>query len=357
MSLDFINGADYAPRHNWTREEVLTLFDLPFNDLMFKAQTIHRANFPANEVQLSTLLNIKSGGCSEDCKYCSQSSRYQTGLQASKMLTKEVVKAYAVKAQAQGASRFCMGAAWKNLKDRDMERVAGIIGEVKGLGMETCMTLGMLTDDQAQKLKEAGLDYYNHNIDTSEAHYENVVTSHSYQDRLNTLQAVQEAGINVCSGGILGLGEKQQDRADMLCTLANLPTHPQSVPINNIVPIDGTPFEEHEEVEAIELVRMIAVARIVLPKSVVRLSAGRSALSREGQAMCFMAGANSIFYGETLLTTENPAAAADRQLLADLGMVSGPAKPFDTHPHDLVPEANLEAMLADTDVIIAEAGE
>ncbi len=342
-----IEPSDILPRGGWTREEVLELFAMPFNDLLFKAQSVHRANFPANEVQLSTLLNIKSGGCSEDCKYCSQSSRYQTGLQASKMLTKDVVKAYAVKAQAQGASRFCMGAAWKNLKDRDMERVAGIIGEVKDLGMETCMTLGMLSDDQAQKLKEAGLDYYNHNIDTSEAHYGNVVTSHTYQDRLDTLQAVQEAGINVCSGGILGLGESSNDRADMICTLANLPTHPQSVPINNIVPIDGTPFEEHEEVDVLDLVRMIAVARIVLPRSVVRLSAGRNALSREGQSMCFMAGANSIFYGETLLTTENPAAAADRQLLDELGMVSGPAKPFETHPHDLVPEANLEQMLAE----------
>lgn len=348
MTVDFLqNSPEFTPRHNWIRDDVMALFRMPFSDLLFKAQTIHRANFPANEVQLSTLLNIKSGGCSEDCKYCSQSSRYKTGLQASKMLTKEVVKAYAVRAKAQGASRFCMGAAWKNLKDRDMERVAGIIQEVKSLGMETCMTLGMLTDDQAGSLKEAGLDYYNHNIDTSQSHYKNVVTSHSYQDRLDTLKAVQQAGINVCSGGILGLGEKEEDRADMLCTLANLPTHPQSVPINNIVPIDGTPFEGHEEVEALALVRMIAIARIVLPRSVVRLSAGRNALSKEGQAMCFLAGANSIFYGETLLTTENPAAEADQQLLAELGMVSGPAKPFHTHPHDLVPEANLETMLAE----------
>nr|WP_280955308.1 biotin synthase BioB [Cohaesibacter intestini] len=350
------NSEDFSPRHDWTREEVMALFVMPFNDLLFKAQSVHRANFPANEVQLSSLLNIKTGGCSEDCKYCSQSSRYQTGLQASKMLTKDVVKAYAQKAQAQGASRFCMGAAWKNLKDRDMERVAGIIQEVKNLGMETCMTLGMLSREQAAQLKDAGLDYYNHNVDTSPSHYCKVVTSHSYEDRLNTLKAVQEVGINVCSGGILGLGEEEVDRADMLCTLANLPIHPQSVPINNLVPVDGTPFAEHVSVESLDFIRMIAVARIVLPRSAVRLSAGRKALSKEGQALCFFAGANSIFYGETLLTTENPDAVADRQLLAQLGIESGPAKPFETHPHDLVPEANLEKMLAEGGPL-AEAGE
>ena len=307
-------------RNDWQLDEIQVLFDMPFNDLLFKAHTIHRENFDPNYVQVSSLLNIKTGACPEDCSYCSQSSKYDTGLEREKLMEIDTVLEQAKTAKDQGATRFCMGAAWRNPTDKSLDKVIPMIQGVKAMGMETCVTLGMLTQDQAFTLKEAGLDYYNHNLDTSEENYSNVITTRNFQDRLNTLESVQNADINVCSGGILGLGEEQTDRASMLRSLANLDKHPDSVPINLLVPIPGTPFEKIEPPTESEFVRTIAVARIMMPKSVVRLSAGRTDMGEAMQALCFFAGANSIFYGEQLLTTDNPDTGSDKALFETLGL-------------------------------------
>ncbi|MEO8402792.1 MAG: biotin synthase BioB, partial [Gammaproteobacteria bacterium] len=304
----------------WTAEECLALFNLPFADLIYKAQITHRENFPENTMQLSTLLNIKDGGCPEDCHYCPQAARYHTGVKAKKMLSVAVVKKQAEAAKAAGATRFCMGAAWRELKDRDVPAIAQLIQEVKGLGMESCVTLGMLTDSQAQALKDAGLDYYNHNVDSSPEYYEEIITTRTYDDRLQTLGHVREAGIKVCSGGIIGMGESRQDRAGMLLTLANMSPQPESVPINNLVPVPGTPLANAPAIDPFEFVRTVAIARIMIPKTRVRLSAGRSSMSDEMQALCFIAGANSIHYGDKLLMTGNPAVEHDRDLLKRLGI-------------------------------------
>jgi len=307
-------------RNDWNLEEINALFNMPFNDLLFMAHSIHREIFDPNQVQVSSLLNIKTGACSEDCSYCSQSSKYDTGLDREKLMEVEQVLLQAKEAKDKGASRFCMGAAWRNPTDKSLDKVIPMIKGVKELGMEACVTLGMLTQEQAIRLKEAGLDYYNHNIDTSKENYTNVVTTRIFQDRLDTLEAVQNADINVCSGGILGMGETQTDRASMLQSLANLETHPDSVPINLLVPIPGTPFENIEPPSESEFVRTIAVARILMPKSVVRLSAGRLEMGEGMQALCFFAGANSIFYGDQLLTTGNPTVDNDQLLFDRLGI-------------------------------------
>ncbi len=307
-------------RHDWKRDEVLALFAKNFNDLMFEAASVHRSYFNPAEVQASTLCSIKTGGCAEDCGYCSQSAHFDTDVKASKLIDVDNVLEQARAAKAAGASRFCMGAAWRSPKERDMAALTGMISEVKAMGMETCATLGMLTPDQAMRLKEAGLDYYNHNIDTSERFYNEVISTRTFQDRLDTLDNVRSAGMNVCCGGILGLGEGEADRADMLITLANMEKHPESVPINMLVPIAGTPMENNKKIDAIDFVRTVAVARIMMPESFVRLSAGREEMSEEMQAWCFFAGANSIFYGDTLLTTSNPQTEKDNALLAKLGM-------------------------------------
>ena len=307
-------------RNDWNLEEINALFNMPFNDLLFMAHSIHREIFDPNQVQVSSLLNIKTGACPEDCSYCSQSSKYDTRLDREKLMEVEQVLLQAKKAKDKGASRFCMGAAWRNPTDKSLDKVIPMIKGVKELGMEACVTLGMLTQGQAIKLKEAGLDYYNHNIDTSKENYTNVVTTRIFQDRLDTLEAVQNADINVCSGGILGMGETQTDRASMLQSLANLETHPDSVPINLLVPIPGTPFENIEPPSESEFVRTIAVARILMPKSVVRLSAGRLEMGEGMQALCFFAGANSIFYGDQLLTTGNPTVDNDQLLFDRLGI-------------------------------------
>lgn len=302
--------------------EVLELFELPFSDLMFKAQTLHRRYFDANEVQLSQLLSIKTGGCPEDCAYCPQSAKYKkdTGLDAAKLMDVEKVVADARAAKAAGASRYCMGAAWSRPKDKDLDQVIEMVKQVKALGLETCLTLGMLEKHQAERLKAAGLDFYNHNIDTSPEYYSEIITTRTFQDRLDTLEHVRNAGLNVCSGGIVGMGEAREDRAGMLKTLATLETHPQSVPINMLVKVKGTPLAESEDLDPFEYVRTIAVARIMMPASYVRLSAGREAMSDEMQALCFLAGANSIFYGEKLLTTPNPASNKDMKLFERLGI-------------------------------------
>jgi biotin synthase len=307
-------------RSDWTRGEILDLFALPFNALLHRAHETHRRYFDPDRVQLSTLLNIKTGGCPEDCKYCSQSIHYETGLEAERLLERDEIRAAAVAAKAAGAQRFCMGAAWRELKDRDVPRIAAIVQEVRALGLETCMTLGMLTAGQAAQLKAAGLDYYNHNVDTSEEYYGEIITTRSYQDRLDTIVTVHDAGIKVCSGGIIGMGERREDRAGMIETLANLDPHPESVPINMLVPIAGTPLGDGKALDSFEFVRTIAVARIAMPRAVVRLSAGRQALSDEAQALCFHAGANSIFYGERLLTTGNPDHEKDLALFARLDL-------------------------------------
>ncbi|BBB22759.1 biotin synthetase [Abyssogena phaseoliformis symbiont OG214] len=307
-------------RNDWTLKEVEALFALPFNDLLFQAHSIHRQNFDPNQVQISSLLNIKTGACPEDCSYCSQSSKYDTGLEREKLMEVDLVLQQAKEAQDKGTTRFCMGAAWRNPTDKSLDKVIPMIQGVKAMGMETCVTLGMLTQEQAFTLKEAGLDYYNHNIDTSKEHYSNVVTTRNFQDRLNTLESVQNADIHVCSGGILGLGENQTDRASMLRSLSNLKTHPDSVPLNLLVPIPGTPFENIKPPTESEFIRTIAVARIMMPKSVVRLSAGRTEMGEAMQALCFFAGANSIFYGEQLLTTDNPNTNSDQDLFARLGI-------------------------------------
>jgi len=308
-------------RHDWTAAEVRALFALPFPDLMFEAQRIHRMHFDPREVQISTLLSIKTGGCPEDCAYCPQSAHYETGVAAAKLMDLDAVLAEARKAKVAGASRFCMGAAWRSPKDRDLEEVCAMIAGVGALGLETCATLGMLTQGQARRLKAAGLDYYNHNIDTSPEYYGRIITTRTYQDRLETLAHVRDAGIRVCCGGIVGMGESPEDRVGMIATLASLPVHPESVPINMLVRVEGTPLAAGEALDPIAFVRTVAVARITMPASVVRLSAGREAMSEETQALCFLAGANSIFYGPKLLTTANPAPDRDTNLLDRLGMV------------------------------------
>jgi biotin synthase len=307
-------------RHDWTLPEVKALFTLPFNDLVFKAQSVHRAHFDPNAVQVSTLLSIKTGGCEEDCAYCPQSSHFDTGVKADKLMSLEAVMEAAGKAKASGASRFCMGAAWREPKDRDMDKITALVRGVKSLGLETCATLGMLKPEQAVSLKEAGLDYYNHNLDTSEAYYKEIITTRTYKDRLDTLENVRNAGMNVCCGGIVGMGESPDDRADFLRTLANLPKHPESVPINLLVQVKGTKLDGTMRVHALDFVRTIAVARILMPTSFVRLSAGREEMSDEMQALCFFSGANSIFYGEKLLTTPNPDVNEDTKLFERLGV-------------------------------------
>ncbi len=304
----------------WTSEQAQAIYAMPFNDLLFRAQTIHRQNFDPNAVQLSRLLNIKTGGCPEDCGYCSQSSHYPSGLTASKLMEVERVIAEARKARDSGATRYCMGAAWRSPKDRDMDAVIAMVKGVKALGMETCMTLGMLDQHQARVLGEAGLDYYNHNIDTSERYYKDIITTRHFADRLETLEHVRASGVKVCCGGIVGMGETAADRVDMLVTLANLPEPPESVPINMLIPMEGTPLAAVAPIDPIEFVRTVALARIMMPESFVRLSAGRTAMSDEMQALCFFAGANSIFVGDTLLTAGNPEADKDRALFGKLGL-------------------------------------
>ena len=314
------SNADQIIRHDWKIEEIEALYNLPFADLMYRAQTLHRENFDPNTVQMSTLLSIKTGGCAEDCGYCPQSVHHESSVKAEPLMPLDQVIANATEAKESGASRFCMGAAWRNLKDRDLERVADMVSGVKDLGLETCVTLGMLEEHQAKRLKEAGLDYYNHNLDTSPEFYGKVISTRTYQDRLDTLSYVRDADINVCSGGIGGLGENDADRAGMLMGLANMPSHPQSVPINLLVKVEGTPLAENDDIDPLEFVRTIAVARLMMPKSYVRLSAGRESMSDELQAMCFLAGANSIFYGEKLLTTDNPDTNHDLRLFERLGI-------------------------------------
>ncbi|RUO44191.1 biotin synthase BioB [Aliidiomarina taiwanensis] len=305
----------------WKREQIQALFELPFNDLLFQAQTVHRAHFKPNEVQVSTLLSIKTGACPEDCKYCPQSARYDTGLEKEQLMEVQQVLKQAERAKSTGATRFCMGAAWRDPKDRDMPKLQAMIQGVRELGLETCMTLGMLNGEKAQALAEAGLDYYNHNLDTSPEYYGDIITTRTYADRLNTIENVRSAGMKVCSGGIVGMGEQAKDRVGLLQQLANMEQPPESVPINMLVKVPGTPMADLDDLDPFEFVRTIAVARILMPTSHVRLSAGREAMSDELQALCFFAGANSIFYGEKLLTTDNPEAEADQQLFARLGIV------------------------------------
>ncbi|MBO1324146.1 biotin synthase BioB [Acetobacter sp. TBRC 12305] len=307
-------------RHDWTVDEIRALLNLPFPELMFQAQTVHRATFDPTEIQISTLLSIKTGGCPEDCAYCPQSALHEDSVKAEKLMAVEQVLAEARKAKAAGAGRFCMGAAWRSPKERDLDTVCAMIEGVKELGLETCVTLGMLDDMQAKRLKNAGLDYYNHNLDTSPDYYGEIITTRTYQDRLDTLGSVRDAGISVCCGGIVGMGESETDRAGLIAALATLPVHPESVPINLLVRVEGTPLAKADEVEALDFVRMIAAARITMPKSRVRLAAGRENMTDETQSLCFLAGANSIFYGERLLTTPNPQAQRDRALLDRLGM-------------------------------------
>ena len=307
-------------RHDWSRDEVRAIFAQPFNELLFKAHNVHRQYFDPNAVQVSTLLSIKTGGCPEDCNYCPQSVHYDTGLETERLMDIEAVVVAAKRARQAGATRFCMGAAWRNPKGKNFERVLEMVSRVQAEGLETCATLGMLDEEQAQALKAAGLDYYNHNLDTSPEFYGDIITTRTYDDRLDTLTHVRDAGINVCCGGIVGLGEGREDRVALLCELANLPEHPGSVPINQLVKVEGTPLEQQTDIDAIEFVRAIATARILMPVSYVRLSAGRSEMTDEMQALCFFAGANSIFYGEKLLTTGNPDTANDDALFGKLGL-------------------------------------
>ena len=307
-------------RHDWTREDVRALFALPFPELIFRAQSVHRLHFDPREVQISTLLSIKTGGCPEDCAYCPQSVHYDTGVKAEKLMHLDAVVAEARAAKHAGASRFCMGAAWREPKDRDLDKVCEMVEGVKALGLETCATLGMLTGGQAKRLKAAGLDYYNHNLDTSPEYYGAIITTRAYQDRLDTLAHLREAGIHVCCGGIVGMGESAEDRVGMIATLANLPVHPESVPINMLVEVEGTPLARGVKLDPIDFVRTVAVARLTMPESVVRLSAGREDMSDETQALCFLAGANSIFYGPKLLTTPNPERDHDMRLMDRLGL-------------------------------------
>ena len=333
-------------RHDWKRSELLDLLALPFNDLLEHAHAVHRAHHDPNAVQVSTLLSIKTGGCPEDCAYCPQAARYHTGVQAEKLMELDAVLERARAARDAGATRFCMGAAWRSPKDRDIPKVAAMIREVRALGMETCATLGMLSEGQARALKDAGLDYYNHNLDTAPEFYGEIIHTREYQDRLDTLEHIRAAGMRTCCGGIVGMGESREQRAGLLQTLANLPEHPQSVPINRLVQVEGTPLNGTALLDPFEFVRTIAVARIVMPKSVVRLSAGRAEMSDEVQALCFYAGANSIFYGEKLLTTGNPDVAHDRELFERLGLKPMQVTAEDPHgttthcgitePHDAV---------------------
>ena len=318
-------AGDATIRHDWSRAEIRALFELPFPELVFRAQSLHRAYFDPTEVQISTLLSIKTGGCPEDCAYCPQSARYDTGVRAEKLMTLDAVVAEARAAKGAGASRFCMGAAWREPKERDLDKVCEMVEGVRALGLETCATLGMLDAAQAARLKAAGLDYYNHNLDTSPEYYGAIITTRTYQERLDTLAHVRDAGIHVCCGGIVGMGESEDDRVGMIATLAALPVHPESVPINMLVKVEGTPLAsgptEAKPLDPIDFVRTIAVARICMPQSVVRLSAGREDMSEETQALCFLAGANSIFYGPKLLTTSNPERDRDRKLMDKLGLV------------------------------------
>jgi biotin synthase len=314
------NHAPLPADAEWTPERILALFELPFNDLLFRAQQVHREHHAPNQVQLSTLLSIKTGGCAEDCGYCPQSAHHETGLKASKLMDVDTVLEAAQAAKDSGATRFCMGAAWREPKDRDMEAVAEMIRGVKAMGLETCVTLGMLKKEQAHALKDAGLDYYNHNLDTSPEFYDHIIGTRTYEDRLDTLANVRDAGLHVCCGGIVGMGESRSDRAGLIAQLAALSPQPESVPINNLVQVPGTPLEGTESIDPFEFVRTIAVARITMPKAMVRLSAGREQMDDALQALCFLAGANSIFYGDRLLTTENPQAERDRALLARLGL-------------------------------------
>jgi len=316
------NQSQNEIKNNWTREEAVSLLTQPFNDLLFKAQQIHRQHFDPNKVQLSTLMNIKTGGCPEDCAYCPQSAHYDTGLKAEKLLNIEEVLQQANAAKEKGATRFCMGAAWRQPKQKDLEKVMAMVEAVKETGMETCVTLGMLSGEQAKDLKKAGLDYYNHNLDTSPEYYSKIISTRDYQERLDTLEHVRQAEINVCSGGIIGMGEDENDRAGLLLTLANMPKQPESVPINMLVQVEGTPLKNNDAPDALEFVRIIAAARIMMPASYVRLSAGRNEMTDEMQALCFLAGANSIFYGEKLLTTNNPQLEKDKQLFDRLGIQS-----------------------------------
>ncbi|WP_444902312.1 biotin synthase BioB [Microbulbifer sp. SSSA007] len=331
-------------RHDWTRQQILDLFALPFSDLIFTAQQVHRVHFDANRVQVSTLCSIKTGACPEDCAYCPQSARYDTGLEREKLMKVEKVLEEARAAKAGGATRFCMGAAWRSPKKKDMPYVTQMVREVKALGMETCMTLGMLNDDQAQELADAGLDYYNHNLDTSPEYYGEIITTRTYQDRLETLGRVREVGMKVCAGGIVGMGEGDKDRAGLLMQLANLPEHPESVPINMLVKVAGTPLEQEKDLDPFEFIRCIAVARIMMPKSHVRLSAGREQMSDEMQAMAFLAGANSIFYGEKLLTTANPEANKDMQLFNRLGILP---EEYQQYADESEVEAELTAQISE----------
>lgn len=326
--------SDIVTRHDWTADQVQALFQLPFNELLFRAQQVHRQCHDPRQVQLSTLMNIKTGGCPEDCKYCSQSIRYDTGLDREQLASIEEVRQAAQLAKQAGATRFCMGAAWRGPKAKDLRVVKEMIGVVRDMGMESCVTLGLLKPEQAAELADAGLDYYNHNIDTSPDYYDKVITTRTFQSRIDTLQHVRDAGIKVCAGGILGLGESRQDRGEMLRTLANLPAHPDSVPINQLVAVPGTPMAENTGVDPFEFVRCIAVARILMPYAVVRLSAGRSAMEESLQALCFMAGANSIFYGDKLLTTGNPDVEADQALLNKLGFKAAPVAQARNALHD-----------------------
>jgi len=335
------NAQTTTLRNDWTKAEVEAMFAMPFNDLLFNAQVVHRQHFNPNEVQVSTLLSIKTGACPEDCKYCPQSARYDTGLEKERLLEIEKVIQRAKEAKQVGSTRFCMGAAWRNPRDRDMPYILKMVEEVKSLGLETCMTLGMLTRDQAVALKQAGLDYYNHNLDTSPEFYGDIITTRTYQDRLNTLENVREAGMNVCSGGIVGMGETVSDRASMLVQLANLPEQPQSVPINMLVKVKGTPLDSVEDLDYFEFIRTIAVARIMMPKSHVRLSAGREAMNEQMQALCFMAGANSIFYGCKLLTTSNPDTHEDVMLFKKLGINTERTRDFSDEAHQQVLEEEI----------------
>ncbi|WP_281646536.1 biotin synthase BioB [Parendozoicomonas sp. Alg238-R29] len=314
------NGQDSVTRHDWSVAEVEALFATPFNDLMFQAQTVHRQHFDPNEVQVSTLLSIKTGACPEDCKYCPQSGHYNTGLKKEKLMEVQRVLEKAKQAKESGTSRFCMGAAWKNPPAKDFPYVLEMVKGVKELGLETCMTLGKLSQEQTEQLKEAGLDYYNHNLDSSKEFYDSIITTRSYSDRMETLSYVRDSGMKICSGGIVGMGETVRDRAGLLVNLANLPVHPESVPINMLVKVDGTPLGDIDDLEPFDFIRCIAVARIMMPKSHVRLSAGREEMNEQMQSMAFLAGANSIFYGECLLTTPNPAAHKDKMLFEKLGI-------------------------------------
>ncbi|WP_105902344.1 biotin synthase BioB [Vibrio gangliei] len=341
-----MDKANQSIRHDWTVQQVQALLDLPFMDLLYQAQTIHRQYHPANHVQVSTLLSIKTGACPEDCKYCPQSAHYRTDIEKERLMEVEKVLQAAQKAKNSGSTRFCMGAAWKNPKQRDMPHLISMIQGVKDMGLETCMTLGMLSAEQAEQLAEAGLDYYNHNLDTSPEFYGNIITTRTYQDRLDTLAHVRDSGMKICSGGIIGMGESVSDRAGLLVELANLPTQPESVPINMLVKVKGTPMESVEDVEPFDFIRLIAVARIMMPQSAVRLSAGRENMNEQMQALCFMAGANSIFYGCKLLTTPNPEEDSDMQLFSKLGInrKASTLKPDAEHEAELLTQVATQVL-------------